>query len=38
VLAVRSFCAALPPLYRVGKRLEKASLPERLTDFFSGED
>ena len=38
VLAVRSFRSALPPLYRVGKRTEKATLPERLTDFFSGDD
>jgi hypothetical protein len=37
-LAVRSFRSALPPLYRVGKPSEKAALPERLTDFFSGDE
>jgi len=38
-LAARSFGngfrAALPPLYRVGKRAERVALPERLSDFFS---
>ena len=37
-LSVRSFRSALPPLYRVGKPTEKARLPERLTDFFSGDE
>ncbi len=34
-LASRSTRLSLPPLYRVGKRTERAPLPERLTDFFS---
>ncbi len=34
-LASRSTRLALPPLYRVGQRTERAPLPERLTDFFS---
>ncbi|MDP1827969.1 MAG: hypothetical protein Q8L48_32140 [Archangium sp.] len=36
-LAARSFRSALPPLYRVGRPTERAALPERLTDFFSGD-
>lgn len=36
-LAARSFRSALPPLYRVGQPTERAALPERLTDFFSGD-
>lgn len=34
-LASRSTRLALPPLYRVGKRVERTPLPERLSDFFS---
>ena len=34
-LASRTFRSALPPIYRVGKRVERAALPERLQDFFT---
>ncbi len=34
-LSARTFRSALPPIYRVGKRVERAVLPERLQDFFS---
>lgn len=34
-LTARSVGLSLPPLYRVGRKSERAPLPERLTDFFS---
>lgn len=34
-LAGRSVGLSLPPLYRPGRKRERAPLPERLTDFFS---